>query len=243
MDEPVELDVLAVGAHPDDCEIGCGGTLATLARQGLRVGIVDLTDGEPTPRCPDPAIRLREARNAAEVMGLSYRKILSLPNRILFDNFDARLELAKQLRLTRPKVVIGIGAKTPMASPDHWQAMQITDAAIFYSRLSKWDQYFGDLPVHVVSRQLYYSFFFESDWSGAGPQQFVYDISDSLETKIQAIQCYETQFPDHKSYIFDRVNSMAIACGQSAGFAAGEPLTSTRTLGSQDLFQTLQLSG
>ena len=157
MDEPVELDVLAVGAHPDDCEIGCGGTLATLARQGLRVGIVDLTDGEPTPRCPDPTIRLREARNAAEVMGLSYRKILSLPNRILFDNFDARLELAKQLRLTRPKVVIGIGSKTPMASPDHWQAMQITDAAIFYSRLSKWDQYFGDLPVHDVTDGLWTS--------------------------------------------------------------------------------------
>ena len=54
---PKQLDVIAVGAHPDDCEIGCGGTLAVLAQQGLSVGIIDLTDGEPTPGCDDPQIR------------------------------------------------------------------------------------------------------------------------------------------------------------------------------------------
>ena len=65
-----QLDVIAVGAHPDDCEIGCGGTLAKLANQGLRVGIVDLTDGEPTPLCDDPAIRIAEANAAAEKLGV-----------------------------------------------------------------------------------------------------------------------------------------------------------------------------
>ena len=58
----VELDVLAVGAHPDDVEIACGGTLARLARQGYQVGIVDLTDGEPTPNSPGPDVRLRQLR-------------------------------------------------------------------------------------------------------------------------------------------------------------------------------------
>ena len=126
-----QLDVIAVGAHPDDCEIGCGGTLAKLAKQGLRVGIIDLTDGEPTPLCDDPAIRIAEANAAAEKLGVTRRIILDLPNRRLFDSFEARVELAKQFRIYRPKLVLGLGEKTPLASPDHWQAMQITDAAIF----------------------------------------------------------------------------------------------------------------
>ena len=62
----IELDAIAVGAHPDDVEIACGGTLARMARQGYKVGIVDLTDGEPTPLSPGPDVRLEEARRAAE---------------------------------------------------------------------------------------------------------------------------------------------------------------------------------
>ena len=65
------LDVMAVGAHPDDVEVACGGTLAKLVRQGYRVGIIDLTDGEPTPHCPGPDIRLAEATAAAKVLGVS----------------------------------------------------------------------------------------------------------------------------------------------------------------------------
>ena len=64
----VELDVIAVGAHPDDVEIACGGTLARLVRKGYQVGIVDLTDGEPTPLSPGPDVRLEEARRAAEIL-------------------------------------------------------------------------------------------------------------------------------------------------------------------------------
>ncbi|MCR9119104.1 MAG: PIG-L family deacetylase, partial [bacterium] len=140
------LDVIAVGAHPDDVEIACGGTLADLSEKGYRVGIIDLTDGEPTPLSPGPEARLEEARCAAEVLGVHKRITLDLPNRRLFDSFEARVMLAKEFRKYRPKMVIGFGAKTPMASPDHWQAMQITDAAIFYSRLTKWEETFDDLP-------------------------------------------------------------------------------------------------
>ncbi len=88
----IELDVLAVGAHPDDVEIACGGTLARLARKGYQVGIVDLTDGEPTPMSPGPDVRLEEARRAAEVLGA--RGSL-LP---CFD-LSARLSLTERLRL------------------------------------------------------------------------------------------------------------------------------------------------
>ncbi|MCH7728226.1 MAG: PIG-L family deacetylase, partial [Planctomycetes bacterium] len=85
-DEDLEsLDVIAVGAHPDDVEIGCGGTLAKLVQQGYSVGIVDLTDGEPTPRSPGPEVRLAEAQKAAETLGVQVRVTLDLPNRRLFD--------------------------------------------------------------------------------------------------------------------------------------------------------------
>ena len=238
---PKQLDVIAVGAHPDDCEIGCGGTLAVLAQQGLSVGIIDLTDGEPTPSCDDPQIRLAEAQAAAAKLGV-HRIVLDLPNRRLFDSFEARVALAKQFRIYQPKLILSLNNKTPMASPDHWQAAQITDGAVFYSRLSKWDQYFDDLPVHVISRQLYYHLFFEDEWSGLGAKQFVHDITSTIELKLDSVRCYATQFPPAKEYVYHRVRSIAGAVGATAGFEYGEVLTSTAAIGSNDLMTTLQLN-
>lgn len=238
---PERLDVIAVGAHPDDCEIGCGGTLAKLAQQGLKVGIVDLTDGEPTPLCDDPAIRLAEADAAANTLGVCKRVVLDLPNRRLFDCFEARVELAKQFRIYRPKLVLGLGCKTPLASPDHWQAMQITDAAIFYSRLTKWDEYFDGLPVHRIDRQLYYGLLYSGDFAGVAPRQIIHDISDTLETKLESIRCYATQFPPAKRQVFERVEHLAKSCGLSAGISAGEVLTSPSPLSSNNLFETLAI--
>ena len=85
--DSARLDVIAVGAHPDDVEIACGGTLAKLVRQGYRVGIIDLTDGEPTPGSPGPPVRLAEAEAAGRVLGIHRRIQLNLPNRRLFDQF------------------------------------------------------------------------------------------------------------------------------------------------------------
>jgi bacillithiol biosynthesis deacetylase BshB1 len=231
---PEPLDVIAVGAHPDDVEIAVGGTLAAMARRGYRVGIVDLTDGEPTPASPGPEVRLAEARQAAEILGVAYRVTLPLPNRRLFDSFEARVALAKVFRRHRPAMVLGIAAKTPTASPDHWQAVQITDAAVFYSRLTKWDEHFDGLPVHTVHKQLWYPLGFgllELPPSGGS---FVADISDTLETKLAAIRAYATQFPPHKERIFHLVESQAKLWGQSAGFQAGEMLLAATTLGVRD---------
>src|SRR4029077_1806556 len=90
-----ELDLIAGGAPPDDVEIACGGTLARLAARGYAVGIVDLTDGEPTPLSPGPEVRLPEANRAAEILGATCRLNLNMPNRRLFDSFENRVELAK----------------------------------------------------------------------------------------------------------------------------------------------------
>jgi len=236
---PEQLDVIAVGAHPDDVEIACGGTLARLVRQGYRVGIIDLTDGEPTPRSPGPEVRLAEAQKAAETLGVHVRVQLGLTNRRLFDTFEARVALATEFRRYRPKLVLGFGDKTPLASPDHWQAMQITDAAVFYSRLTKWDDYFAGLPVHTIAAQLYYSLAFTSPNTSSGAGSLVVDIGETLEAKLASIRCYETQFPPEKQFLFERVRAFALTLGFAAGYSAGEMFNATRMLGTRDLMHFL----
>lgn len=235
---PEPLDVMAVGAHPDDVEIACGGTLAKMVGQGYRVGIVDLTDGEPTPNSPGPDVRLAEAERAAQVLGVQERIQLNLPNRKLFDCFEHRVALGKVIRRWRPKLVIGFGDKTPLASPDHWQAMQITDAAIFYSRLCKWDDHFDGLPVHVVSGHLYFRLAVEPDAIPGNSHHLIVDVSDTIETKIDSIRCYETQF-GHKPTIFERVRAAAVVTGAAAGTSAGESFAAAKPYAVDDLVQTV----
>lgn len=233
--ENSQLDVIAVGAHPDDVEIACGGTLARLVEQGYQVGIIDLTDGEPTPGSPGPEVRLAEAKAAAAALGVQTRITLDLPNRKLFDSYEARVKLATEFRRYRPSLVLGLGEKTPMASPDHWQAMQITDAAVFYSRLTKWDDDFAGLPPHTIAAQMYYTLAFYSNEPLAGAGHLVVDISRTLKKKIESVKCYATQFPPEKEYIYPRIEAWARQAGQTAGYPAGEMLVSPRTLGTDDL--------
>jgi bacillithiol biosynthesis deacetylase BshB1 len=234
-----QLDVIAVGAHPDDVEIACGGTLARLVQQGYAVGIIDLTDGEPTPGSPSPEVRAAEARKAAEVLGVKVRVQLDLPNRRLFDSFESRVALAKEFRKYRPRLVLGFGEKTPLASPDHWQAMQITDAGIFYARLTKWDEHFDHLPVHTISAHLYYTLGFSSLALPLSAGHLVVDIGETLDTKIAAVRCYATQFPKAKEFIFERIRAAAMHDGIAAGYDAGELFAATRTLGTRDLVHFL----
>ena len=138
------------------------------------------------------------------------RITLPLTNRRLFDTFEARCALAIEFRRYRPKLVIGLGEKTPLASPDHWQAMQITDAAVFYARLTKWDEHFAGLPVHRIEAQLYYTLAFYALEPMRG-SHIVCDISDTLDKKLAAIRCYATQFPAEKQHVFDRVERLGAA--------------------------------
>ena len=240
MSDEQQLDVIAVGAHPDDVEIACGGTLAKLVRQGYRVGIVDLTDGEPTPNSPGPEARAAEARAAAHTLGVHVRLELGMPNRRLFDSFEARVALAKVFRRYKPKLVFGFGEKTPLASPDHFQAMQITDAGVFYSRLTKWDQHFDGLPVHTISAYLYYTLAFTSFGIPPGAGSLIVDIGDTLQTKLESIRCYETQFgAKPEKQIEERVRAFAVQLGTAAGFSAGEMFSSPRLIGTRDLMHFL----
>ena len=94
-----------------------------------------------------------------KVLGVVHRENLGFDNRKLFDSFDVRVALAKVFRRYRPRLVLGLGAKTPLASPDHAQAVAITEAAVFYSRLTKWDDIFDGLPVYTVPQFLTYFLF------------------------------------------------------------------------------------
>jgi len=232
-----ELDLLAVGAHPDDVEIACGGTLASLARKGYAVGIVDLTDGEPTPHSPGPEVRLAEAERAAQILGVSIRLNLNMPNRRLFDSFETRIALAKVFRRLKPKVVLGFGGKTVLASPDHYQAMLITDAAVFYSRLTKWDEFFDGLPTHTVGNQLSFPIALHGLDLPESSGYIVADIGSTLEVKLEAIRAYQTQFPASKAGIFRAVEAMNRYQGLTAGFEAGEVFMTYRSVGVDDLLR------
>lgn len=236
---PPPLDVIAVGAHPDDVEIACGGTLAKLVQQGYRVGIVDLTDGEPTPGSPSPEVRLAEAVEAGKILGVHVRHTLDLPNRRLFDGYEARVALAKVFRRYRPSIVLGLAAKTPLASPDHFQAVQITDAAVFYARLSKWDDQFDGLPVHTIKKQVWYPLGFSSLQLPPAGGHFVVDVGDTFETKVRAIRAYKSQFPPTKDRLFRTLEGQNRFYGGSAGFDLGELFFSPSTLGVQDLVRTV----
>ena len=229
---PVEprlpLDVVAVGAHPDDVEIGCGGTLSLLAARGARIGIVDLSDGEPTPRSSGPDERMAEALEAARRLGIVHREHLGFPNRRLFDSFEIRVALARVFRRHRPRIVLGLGDRTPLASPDHAQAMAITEAAVFYSRLCKWDDVFAGLPVHTIPQLLTYFLTPSVPHIPSGHFPLVVDIDGHLERKLESIGCYRSQFPPEKAHVFARVRASAEVIGAMAGCGAGELLASSR---------------
>jgi len=186
---------------------------------------------------PGPDVRLAEAERAAEVLGVSLRINLNLPNRRLFDCFESRIALAKVFRKHRPKVVLGFGGKTVLASPDHYQAMLITDAAVFYSRLTKWDEHFDGLPVHTVVNQLSFPIALHGLELPEASGFIVADIGSTLALKLEAIRAYATQFPAAKAGIFGAIETMNRYHGLTAGFEAGELFMTYRTVGVDDLLR------
>src|SRR5690606_13552577 len=115
------------------------------------------------------------------------------------------------------------------------QAMLITDAAVFYSRLTKWNEHFEGLPVHTIHCQLYFQLGFEPLRSPEYNSQITVDITAQLETKLASVLCYATQFPPERRGILDRVRGLAVSAGAAAGFGAGEVFSTTRPLGCSDL--------
>lgn len=238
-DQAEKLDVVAVGPHPDDVEITCGGTLALLVNQGYRVGIFDLTSGEPTPRGTEE-IRAREAETARRVLGVHVRINLGLPNRVLMDEPEGRFRLGTELRRFRPSVLITVASRTPAASPDHHQAHMLSEAGRFYSQLSKWDDRFADTPPFRVPHLVYAPTPFDAEqrhWHST----FVIDITSTMEQKLEAIRCYESQFDaDRFEMVKHFFSGQAAADGGRCGFKYGELFALPHPVGAPDLMKLVR---
>ena len=218
------LDVLIIAPHPDDAEIGMGGSIALLKAEGQRVGILELTDGEPTP-LGSREIRQREAEAASRVLGIEWRRCLGLPNRSVQHTLDARHAVAGVIREVRPKMIF-----VPYwvdAHPDHVAATQLVEAARFWAKLTK-----TDMPgePHWV-RHIYY--YFSLHLRAPEQPSFVLDISNHIETKIQAVKCFDSQVGQRRegTSILDDLRTRARYWGWTIGSSYGEPFASREPIG------------
>lgn len=237
-DSDAPMDVVFTSPHPDDLEISCGGTIAKLARLGYRVAMVHSTSGEPTPMGTEER-RRAEAAKAAEVLGATAMEILPIQNRELKDCPANRYLLATALRKYRPKIVVTMAGRTPLASPDHWEAELLAESSAFYARLTKWDDRFdGTLP-HTISQIVYRQVpigLHMVRW----PTSFVMDISETLEQKLEAIACYESQFnPARLAMLTHWLRSGAGYEGGAAGYMYGETFMLPRPYVTNDLMKVL----
>ncbi len=232
------LDIIFTAPHPDDLEIGCGGTIALLAEQGYRVGMVHMTSGEPTPR-GSVEIREEEAQAAAQILGAKACEILPLDNRELMDGLQTRYTLATVFRKYRPKALVGIAGRTPSASPDHYQAQLITEAARFYAQLTKWDERFENTKPHRIDHLIYRPIPLAAERSHF-PAEFVMDISTTIEKKLSAVQCYKSQFDGPRwERIKHYIHSVAGAEGGRCGYRFGELYALPRPVGVKDMLAML----
>jgi len=216
-------DILAIGAHPDDIELGIGGTLALFAAQGLRVALVDLTQGEMGSRGTVEE-RAREAAEAAQILGATHRECLGLPDSALADTPEQRMRIADCIRRLRPRLLLTHMA--PDRHPDHSAANALVHAANFTAGLIKLD-----LPgaPHRADRILHFYPYTE------GPEPpLVVDISNTFETKRAALRAYQSQFHNphytgpetaiSSQAFWDAIETRAAYWGSRIGVAYGEPL-------------------
>jgi N-acetylglucosamine malate deacetylase 1 len=178
----VSLDLLAIAPHPDDAEIGCGGTLIKAARAGKKVGILELTRGE-MGTLGTPEIRDLEAQNAAQIIGLAYRGNLALPDGGLQNSLEQRLLVAQAIRNLRPQTVL-LPHETDR-HPDHVGAAQLCTAALHLAGLHKAQL---ESAAHKVRRVLYYQ--------GNAPIEanVLVDVSGVIDTWAEAIMAHQSQF-------------------------------------------------
>ena len=229
------LDILAIAAHRDDVEQTCGGTLLKAAQRGQKIGILDLTCGEMGTR-GTAEDREREANDAAEILGVSWRRALDIPDGRVENTFENRLKVATAIRETRPRVAILPYWKG--RHPDHYTASILGYEACFLAGLAKLgargqglvsgtgDHAISELPPHRPFKIVYATLYYDIR------PMFVVDISEQFEGKFASILAYKSQFGDQEAgkdifpaqqEIRSRVESMARFYGMLGGVTYGEP--------------------
>lgn len=220
------LDILVIAPHPDDAELGAAGAILKFKAEGLKVGILDLTSGEPTP-FGSPEIRARETAAATEILGIDWRGNLGLTNRKLEPTLEARHKLAAKFRELRPKWLFA--PYWVDAHPDHLAATELVEAARFWSKLTK-----TDLPGEPWHPKRIYNYYCVHLKLNPQPA-FILDISDYWEQKMASIRCYHSQFiegrPQDPPTFLDQLRDEAAYWGKAIGVRYGEPFTSREPIG------------
>ncbi|MBS3974415.1 MAG: PIG-L family deacetylase [Actinobacteria bacterium] len=220
-------DIVCIGAHPDDVEIGMGATIAKLVAQGLSVTIVDLTDGEPTP-FGTRELRLVESLQAAAVLGAA-RITMDLPNRELFDTVEARYQLAEILRELRPQRIFVPYPED--AHPDHVAASDICLAARFWAKFTKTTMR-GE-PFYPPSVYRYRAVHLKL----IEQPSFIHDVTGFLAVKMEALASYKSQFESNplSRSLLAQMESGARMWGSLIGVEAGEPFYAIESVGLRDI--------
>ena len=229
------FDVLVVGAHPDDVELGCGGTVAKMVGQGKRVAIVDLTRGELGTR-GSAELREQEANAAAAILGVKTRVNLGLKDGFFQCDLDSLLEVVEVIRKYKPSVVIANALAD--RHPDHGRGAELVAQACFLSGLKKVET--PDYPeIHRPTAVYHYIQDYERI------PDLVVDITGYEKQKMDAIIAYRSQFFDPNStepetpistpYFLERLVGRDSAMGRPCGFKAGEGFEILRPVGTDSL--------
>ena len=188
----MKLDILAIGAHPDDVELSCAGTIAKEVDRGKRVGILDLTRGELGTR-GTAETRDREAKDAAKILGVSVRENLEFSDAFFMNNASHQLEIIKILRKYRPEIVLCNAVDDRHI--DHGKGAKLTSDACFLSGLRKIETiYEGESQQEWRPKHVYHYI----QWKNLKPDVVV-DISGYIDKKMAAVKAYRTQFYDKSS--------------------------------------------
>jgi N-acetylglucosamine malate deacetylase 1 len=234
----MSVDVLAIAPHADDIELGCAGTLAQLAARGRRFGIVDLTRGEMGTR-GDAAIREREARRSAEILGASFRETLDFGDGGLAAGRAQELVLIDLIRREKPRLILTMYPED--RHPDHTRAGRLVTDSAFYAGLRKIET---ARPAHRPQQTIYFS--------GAylHPPDFVVDITPAMEKRRAAILSFSSQFHDPASKepetilsqetFLEMVEARARHFGFLIGVEFGEGFVSKRPPRIDDLVQAFE---
>ncbi|MEM6689300.1 MAG: bacillithiol biosynthesis deacetylase BshB1 [Planctomycetota bacterium] len=224
------LDMLVVAPHPDDAEIGLGGTIIRMVQQGFRVGILDLTTGEPTPHGSEE-IRAKETQVATDILGVAWRGNAGLINRELQATLEARGRLASFFRMLKPRWLFA--PYWVDAHPDHVVATQLIEDARFWSKLSKTDMP-GD-RFHP-ERVLYYLCI---HLRLAVDPAIIVDITDQWADKKRSIEAYHSQVivgrPTNPPTFVDRIEISNAHYGGLISTTYGEAICTKEPLGVSSL--------
>lgn len=229
MEQPtggIALDLLVIAPHPDDAELGAAGAILKFKAEGAKVGVLDLTDGEPTP-FGSPERRAEETRAATAILGLDWRGNLGLPNRALEPTLAARRELAIVIRRLRPRWLMA--PYWVDAHPDHVAATELVEAARFWAKLTK-----TDMPGEPWHPQRIFHYFCIHLRQSIQPA-FILDITPYWEQKLAAIRCYASQFlegrPQEPPTFLDQLRDEAAYWGKLIGRRYGEPYQCREPIG------------